>query len=102
MADGIRIHDAALEISPSGVEALVNREGAEIKVTKIDLSISPEAINTLLAGLAPEGAPVPAVAVSDGRLQVTGEREGKRLALDLQLGNLRLRITPEGLHLASE
>lgn len=102
MADGIRIQDAALEISPAGLEALINKQGAEVRVTKIDLSVSPEALNTLLAGLAPEGTASPSAQVSDGRIQVSGEREGKRMALDLQVGSLRVEITAAGIRLFNE
>ena len=99
MADGIRINDAALEISPEGLEALVSQRGADVRVTRIDLSVSPEAMNTLLRRLAPEGEAPPTVSVSDGRLQVAGLREGKRMALDLALGGLRLELSADGLRL---
>jgi hypothetical protein len=102
MAEGIRIEDAALEISPAGLEALVNRQGAEVRVTRLDLSVSPEALNALLRGLAPEGAAPPSAEVSDGRLQLAAEQDGKRLALDLQVGNLRVELTAGGLRLVSE
>jgi hypothetical protein len=101
MAEGVRIRDAALEISPEGLEALVSRQGAEVRVTRIDLSVSPEAIAALLRGLTPEGTPPPTVQVSDGRLQVSGEKEGKRTALDLQLGSLRVEITADGVRLTN-
>ena len=99
MADGIKIRDASLEISPEGVDALVNRTGAELKITRLDLSVSPEALNRLLAGVTPEGKPAPNVAVSDGRLQLNTEKDGKRMGLDLQLGGLRLEFSAEGLRL---
>lgn len=101
MADGIRINDAAVEISPEGLQALVNRQGAEVRVTKLDLTASPEALNALLAGLTPEGQSAPTVEVSDGRLQVSGAREGQSLNLDLQAGGLRLEFTAEGLRLVT-
>ncbi len=101
MADGIRINDAALEISPAGLEALVNQQGASVTLTKIDLSISPEALATLLARFAPEGEPAPTAEVSDGRLQVSTTREGKPMSLDLQVGGLRLEFTTAGLRLVS-
>lgn len=102
MADGIRINDVSLEISPAGVEALVNKRGADITVTRLDLSVSPEALNTLLAGLAPQGTAPPSVTLSDGRAQVSAERDGKRMGLDLQLGGMRLEISAGGLRLVSE
>ncbi len=101
MADGIRIQDAALEISPEGLQALVNRQGADIRVTRLDLAVSQEALNTLLTGLAPEGSAPPSVTVTDGRLQLSGERDGKRMGLDLQVGGFRVELTAGGLRLVS-
>jgi hypothetical protein len=101
MSDGIRINDASLEISPDALDALIKKQGASVTVTKLDLSVSPAALTTLLRGLAPEGAAAPAVEMSDGRLQVTAERDGKPMGLDLQVGGLRVEITGEGLRLVS-
>lgn len=102
MADGIRINDASLEISPESLAALVNKQSASVTVSKLDLSVSPEALATLLQGLAPEGTPPPTVQVGDGSLQVAGEKDGRRMGLDLQMGSLRLQFTAEGLRLTSE
>ena len=102
MADGIRINDAALEISPSGLEAIMNQRGAEVKVTRLDLTVSPEALATILGRLAPEGQPAPTAELEDGRLLVTAQQEGKKTQLDLQLGGLRLEVTANGLRLVSE
>src|SRR5262245_41179727 len=99
MADGIRINDAALEISPSGLQALVNQQGAEVKITRLDLTVSPEALATLLSRMAPEGAPPPSAEVSDGRLLVTTEQPGKRTVIDLEVGGFRLELTSGGLRL---
>lgn len=102
MADGIRINDASLEIAPEALTALVNKEGASVIVNRLDVSVSPEALATLLQGLAPEGTPPPSVEVGEGNLQLAGEREGKRMGVDLRMGALRLQFTPEGLRLTSE
>lgn len=101
MADGIRINDAALEISPTGLEAMMKQEGAEVKVTRLDLSVSPEALATLLGRLSPEGSPPPTAEVSDGRLLVTRQQDGKRTVIDLQVGGFRLELTSGGLRLVS-
>jgi hypothetical protein len=102
VADGIRINDASVEISTGQLEALVKKQGAAVSVTKLDLSVTPEALATLLSAFAPEGTPPPAVELSEGRMLITGEREAKSLGLDLRLGGLRVEITAEGLHLVSE
>jgi hypothetical protein len=101
MADGIRINDVALEISPAGLEAMVKKQGAQVTLTNIDLSISPDALNTLLSAFAPPGEPAPSAAVSDGRLQVTGQAAGSRVALDIRVGTFRLEVTEQGLRLVS-
>jgi hypothetical protein len=102
MPEGIRIQDAAVEISPEGLEAMLNKRGAEVTVSKLDLAISPEALNTLLAGLAPEGVNAPAAECGDGRLRVTAEKEGTPHALDLRVGGVRIELTAGGLRLVAE
>jgi hypothetical protein len=99
MADGIRINDASLEISPGGLEAMMRREGAEVKITRLDLTVSPEALATLLSRMAPEGEPPPTAQVEEGRLLVTRQQEGKRTVIDLEVGGFRLELTPGGLRL---
>jgi hypothetical protein len=101
MADGIRITDAALEITPAGLEAIVKKQGAQVTVTNLDISISPEALNTLLSAMAPEGQPPPSAALSDGRLQVTSHAGGMPASLDLRIAGLRVEITAAGLRLVS-
>lgn len=101
MSDGIRINDAGLEISPEGLQALVNKQGTALRITKLDLSASPDALNTLLAGLTPEGQTAPKVDVSEGRLQLNAAKDGQAVALDLQVGGLRLEFTAEGLRLVT-
>lgn len=102
MADGIRINDAALEISPAALDALVKGQGAQVTLTKVDLSISPEALNTILSAATPAGKPAPSASVSDGRLQVTAQNGDQRMALDIRAGSFRLQITGEGLRLVNE
>ena len=98
MADGIQINDAALEISPAGLEALVTGKGAQVRVTKVDVSVSPEALNALVAGFAPPGT---SAQLGDGRLQVSASPGGKNVLLDLALGGVQVELTPEGLRLVS-
>lgn len=102
MAEGIRINDASLEITPEALSSMVNKEGASVIVNRLDLSVSPEALATLLQGLAPEGTPPPTVEPRDGGLMVDAERDGKRMGVDLRVGSLRLQFTAEGLRLTSE
>ena len=112
MADGIQIRDAAVAISPAGLEAMLRKEGAALTVSRLDLSVSAEALNTLLQGLGtpgteapPEGPATPAQlsgGVEQGRLQLAVQREGKTLELDLRMAGMRLDFTAEGLRLVGE
>lgn len=104
MPEGIRINDAALEISPESVQSLIKKDGrpADITVSRLDLSVSGEALAALLQGLAPEGAPAPTVQMEEGRLQAAVQREGGPVGVDLRMGALRLQFTAEGLRLTSE
>jgi hypothetical protein len=102
MAEGIRINDAVLEISPAGISALVNKRGAEVSVSKVDLTVSPEGLNALLAGAVPEGEVPPTATLGDGRMQVSAQKGRQNLSLDLQMGRIRLEITSSGLRLVSE
>jgi hypothetical protein len=102
MAEGIRVNDAALEISPAGVQALVNCEGADITLTRLDLSISADSLNTLLSGLATEGQPAPSAELADGRVRVTTQKDGKSVGLEVRVASFRLQIGADGLRLVSE
>lgn len=104
MADGIRINDAALEISPQAIQSLIKKDGqpADITLSRLDLTVSPQALAALLQGLSPEGAAPPSVTVEDGRLQAGVERDGRRVGLDLRLGGVRISFTAEGLRITGE
>ena len=113
MTDGIQIRDAAVAISPAGLEAMLRKEGAALTVSRLELSVSAEALNALLQGLgaaAPETAPVdepssPAQlsgGVEEGRLHLSVRRDGKTLDLDLRMAGMRLDFTAEGLRLVGE
>lgn len=102
MADGIRIQDAAVEISPEGLQSLLQKRGAELTVSKLDVSVSQEALNTLLSGLAPEGSTPPTAECSESGLFVTAERDGQPMALDLRVGGLRIEIGAAGLRVVTE
>ena len=101
MADGIRIHDAQIEVSTGALESLLNRGGADVTIRKIDLSVTPDALNAVLRKATPEGSVAPTVESEDGRLVLQAEREGTLHRLDLQLGSLRIEIGVEGVRLTS-
>jgi hypothetical protein len=98
---GICINDAEIELSPADLESLVRSQNTSVTLTKLDVSISPETLNRLLKGLSPVGRKPPSAAVSDGRLQVTAHPGGKNVALDFQVGTLRLELSADGIRLVS-
>jgi len=98
---GICINDAEIELSPSDLEALARSQNTSVTITKLDLSVSPETLNRLLKGLSPVGRKPPSATVSDGRLQVTAPAGGKNVAVDLQVGTLRLELSADGIRLVS-
>jgi len=99
--EGIVIHDAALEISEEGLGELAAKRGAEVTVTRLDLSLSPQTLNRLLKSATPRGRPAPRAQVSDGRLQLSLQQGGRKTGLDLQVGNLRVELSEAGLRLVS-
>lgn len=101
MADGIQIHDAQLDVSTSALESLLNKGGADVTVRKIDLSVTPDALNAVLRKATPPGNLAPTVESEDGRLVLQAEREGTLHRLDLHLGSLRIEIGAEGVRLTS-
>jgi len=102
MADGIKIQDAAVEISPEGLQSLLQKRGAELTVSKLDLSVSQEALNTLLNGLGSGGSTPPSAECSDAGLKVRSERDGQQMALDLRVGTVRIEISAAGLRVVTE
>lgn len=101
MADGIRINDAQIEVSTSALESLLNKGGADVTIRKIDLSVTPDALNAVLQKATPAGNIPPSLEAEDGRLVLKAEREGTLHRLDLQLGSLRVEISADGLRLTS-
>jgi hypothetical protein len=100
--DGIQIRDAAFEISEEDLGELAAKRSASLAVTKLDLSLSPEALNRLLKGTTPRGKPAPKAQVSQGRLQIATQQGTRKMGLDLQLGSLRVELSEAGIRLVSE
>lgn len=98
MDDGIRIEDAAVEISPAGLEAMLAKKGADVKVTRLECSVSEEALNALLKRFAP-GPGVPHASVADGHLAVENVGPDGNVRLELEASGIRLEITADGLRL---
>ena len=101
MEEGIRIEDIAFEISPTGLVSLLDKKGLELKVNRLDLSISEAALNSLLERYAPADT-APAASVEGGQLTLTNSREGATSKIELGSPGLRLEVTGSGLRLRTE
>jgi hypothetical protein len=101
MDEGIRIEDAACEISPAGLEAMLAKKGVELRVTRLDLSITEAALNTILARNQPRPAP-PRVTVANGTVKVANLGEDGATSVELCAGGVRLEIADGSLRLRTE
>lgn len=102
MPEGIEIHDAALDLSEESLAALIAGRGAALRLTRLDLSITPAALNALLAAAAPEGQPAPVVTCEEGGLRVAAGPEGHRAEVEVRAAGFRLLLSADGLRLVSE
>src|SRR5437016_5423043 len=101
MDEGIRIEEIAFEISPTGLVSLLDKKGLELKVNRLDIAISEEALNSLLKRYAPAGTS-PAASVEGGQLTLTNSREGGTSKIELGSSGLRLEVTKRGLRLRTD
>lgn len=101
MDEGIRIEDVAFEITPTGLVSLLDKKGLELKVNRLDISISEEALNSLLKRYAPAEI-APLASVEGGQLTLTNTREGGTSKVELASPSLRLEVTGTGLRLRTE
>jgi len=107
MAEGITIHDAALEIDADGLESLLQRRGTALTVRRLDATLSGAALTALLGGAkeAVEGertaTPTHEVAVTAGRLAYRGTRADAHLEVTLETTGLSLAFTGEGLRVTT-
>lgn len=114
MSDGIRIEDAAIDISPAGLEGLLGGGGpAEVSVSRVTLTVSEEVLNTVLrhgppgAPKSSEGAPAaatgatgavagaaagPSVQIQPDGVSVDLNRGGKQLRLALRFGKVQVEF----------
>src|SRR5688572_20923873 len=101
MDEGIRIEDAACEISPAGLESMLAKKGLEVKVTRLDLSVSEAALNALLQRFAP-GEQAPRAAVQRGSLRVENVGPDAGTRLELQAGGIRIEIADGTVRVRTE
>ena len=101
MEEGIRIDDAACEISPAGLEAMLAKKGVELRVTRLDLSMTEAALNTVLARSGPRQLP-PRVTVASGSLTVENLGEDGATKVEIRAPGVRVEIGDGALRLRTE
>src|SRR5437868_1573834 len=99
----IEIENAAVEISPEGLQKMLNGQGAELNFSELEFRLSAAALEALVARLMPsDGTPARAEVTPQGVL-LEGGKEGRRVrihldatAVRLQPGEGELRLVTEG------
>ena len=119
MSDGIRIEDAAIEITPEALEGLLGGSGTtEVRVSRVSITVSEESLNAVLRGTAPEGASGSTPAVDPSapaakpapptvRIQAEGvsvdlNRGGRQMRLGLNFGSVRVQFTDGAVRVTTE
>ena len=93
--EGIRIENASLEISDSGLDDLLKDQGAAVNITGGEVTISQAALDQLVSKLAPD-CDCSATVSSDG-VAASLPRDGKQLQVQLSTGGLRVEFRDDGL-----
>ncbi len=99
--EGIRINDVAAEISPGGLESILQKTGAAVRVTRLDCSVSEAAVNALMRKFGPPETASTAE-VSDGRFAVEQTNPKGQFRLELLASGLKVEITADGIRLRTE
>jgi hypothetical protein len=99
MEPAIQIEGVAFEISQEGLEALITRQGIELKLSSLSAQISAEALVALLRRLAPDAAV--GARITPAGIVVEKEGEGTALRVELALPELRLQAGDGKLELRS-
>lgn len=98
----IEIENAAVEISPEGLEAMLAGRGVDLQFSRLEFRLSAAAVQALVQRLMPsEGEPARAEVTPRGVL-IEGEKDGRRMRLRLDATALRLQPGDGELRLVSE
>src|SRR5262245_11011537 len=86
----IEIENAAVEVSPEGLEELLAGRGTDLRLSRLEFRLTAAAVQALVARLMPsEGAPARAEVSPQGVL-LEGTRDGRRLRIRLDASEVRL------------
>lgn len=99
--DGIRVHDAALQVSDSSLSGFLSRQGGELELTRLDLSASSEALLELVGSGSP-AAPAPPEARPSAVESLEIQPDGLRLRLKQGEQTVALRLGAPGVRIEFE
>jgi hypothetical protein len=98
----IEIENAAVEISPEGLEAMLAGRGVDLRFSQLEFRLSAAAVQALVQRLMPsEGEPARAEVTPQG-VSIEGEKDGRRVRIRLDATSLRLQPGDGELRLISE
>lgn len=100
MEPAIQIEGVAFEISQEGLEALLARQGVQVRLSSLRLQISAEALAALLGRLLPEG--VVAARVTPAGIVVERSGEPGPIRLEVAVPEVRVRAEEGRLEIRSE
>ncbi len=104
MSDPIRIdiENAAVEVSPEGLQEMLEGRGAELRFSRLEFRLSAAALQALAARLMPaDGAPARAEVTPRGIL-LEGGKDGRRLRVRLDTTAIRLEPGDGEIRLVTE
>lgn len=98
----IEIENAAVEISPEGLEAMLEGRGADLRFSRLEFRFSAAVLQALAARLLPtDGQPARAEVSPQGVL-LEGEKDGRRVRIRLDATAVRLEPGQGELRLVTE
>jgi hypothetical protein len=87
----IEIENAAVEISPEGLQQMLAGQGADVRFSQLEFRLSAAAVQALAAQLLPSTDGTPArVEITPQGVLLEGEKEGRRVRIRLDTTGVRL------------
>src|SRR5947209_4264309 len=98
----IEIENATVEISPEGLQEMLEGRGTDLRFSRLEFRLSAAAVQALVARLMPsDGGPARAEVTPQGLL-LEGGKEGRRLRIRLDATAVRLQPGEGDLRLITE
>jgi hypothetical protein len=98
----IEIENAAVEISPEGLQQILDGQGADLHFSELEFRLSAAAVQALVARLFPsDGTPARAEVTPRG-LMVEGAKDGRQFRIRLDATAIRLQPGQGEIRLVTE